>query len=399
MFSNIEAYAGDPILTLVETFMEDPRPKKINLGIGLYYDEEGRIPLLDLVKRVEIVLAADGVTRGYLPMEGLGAYRASVQNLIFGADCGVVKSKCVATIQTVGGSGALKVGADFLKRYFPNSGIWVSDPTWDNHRSIFDGAGIAVSDYPYYDAKTGGVRFHEMIAKISSLPEQSIVLLHPCCHNPTGVDLSRSQWKQLFPVLLNNRLIPFFDMAYQGFGDGIVEDAWAVRALADAGGTFFLANSFSKNLSLYGERCGGLSIVCPDVEQANLVLGQLKFTVRRNYSSPPAHGGYVVARILGDTLLAAEWDGEVAQMRERIKTVRQKLYEVMSTRIPDRDFSYFIKQRGMFSYTGFSPKQVDELREKHAVYLVHSGRICVAGLNTKNVDYVADSMSAVLGNV
>lgn len=399
MFSHIEAYAGDPILTLVETFMEDPRPRKVNLGIGLYYDEDGRVPLLDLVKRVEIALAADGVMRGYLPMEGLGAYRASVQNLIFGVDRGVVKSKRVATIQTVGGSGALKVGADFLKRYFPNSGIWVSDPTWDNHRSIFDGAGIAVSDYPYYDAKTGGVRFHEMIAKISSLPEQSIVLLHPCCHNPTGADLSRSEWQQLFPVMLNNRLIPFFDMAYQGFGDSIAEDAWAVQALADAGGTFFVANSFSKNLSLYGERCGGLSVVCPDVEQAKLVLGQLKFTVRRNYSSPPAHGGQVVAQILGDTLLAAEWDGEVARMRERIKTVRRRLYEVMSTRIPGRDFSYLIKQRGMFSYTGLSAKQVDELREEHAVYLVRTGRMCVAGLNTRNVGYVADSLSAVLGNV
>lgn len=230
MFSHIEAYAGDPILTLVETFTEDPRPKKVNLGIGLYYDEDGRVPLLDLVKRVEIALAADGVMRGYLPMDGLGAYRASVQNLIFGADSGVVKSKRVATIQTVGGSGALKVGADFLKRNFPNSGIWVSDPTWDNHRSIFDGAGIAVSDYPYYDAKTGSVRFYEMIAKISSLPEQSIVLLHPCCHNPTGADLSRSELKQLFPVMLNNRLILFFDMAYQGFGDSIAEDAWAVQA-------------------------------------------------------------------------------------------------------------------------------------------------------------------------
>jgi aromatic-amino-acid transaminase len=396
MFKHVDAYAGDPILTLVETFMKDPRPNKVNLGIGLYYDEDGRIPLLDVVKRSEIALAAEGATRSYLPMEGLAAYREGVQKLVFGAGHAALAAKRIATIQTIGGSGALKVGADFLKRYFPNSQVWVSDPTWDNHRSMFDGAGIVVNDYPYYDAKTGGVRFAEMLAKIASLPERSIVLLHPCCHNPTGVDLSREQWLQLIPVLVEKRLIPFLDIAYQGFGDGIEEDAFAIRTLADAGGTFFLANSFSKNLSFYGERCGGLSVVCPDAAQAELVLGQLKFTVRRNYSSPPTHGGQIVARILGDAALAAEWQGEVAAMRERIKAMRQSLYEVLSARIPGRDFSYFVKQRGMFSYTGLSAEQVDTLRETHAVYLVRSGRICVAGLNTKNVGYVAEAFAAVM---
>ncbi|MCF8198143.1 MAG: aspartate/tyrosine/aromatic aminotransferase [Sulfuritalea sp.] len=396
MFNHLDAYAGDPILSLVETFMKDPRSNKVNLGIGLYYDEDGRIPLLDLVKRTEVSLAADGLTRSYLPMEGLAAYREHVQQLIFGADREAVKSKRIATIQTIGGSGALKVGADLLKRYFPDAGVWVSDPTWDNHRSMFEGAGIKVSDYPYYDSKTGGVLFPEMLAKIASLPERSIVLLHPCCHNPTGVDLSREQWQQLFPVLLEKKLIPFFDMAYQGFGVGIDEDAWVVRSFADAGGCFFLANSFSKNLSIYGERCGGLSVVCPNAAQADLVLGQLKFTVRRNYSSPPNHAGQVVARILGDRALAGEWDGEVARMRDRIKVMRKSLHEVLSARCPGRNFNYFLQQKGMFSYTGLTPEQVDTLREQHAVYLVRSGRMCVAGLNTKNVAYVAEAMAAVM---
>ena len=396
MFNHLDAYAGDPILSLVETFMKDSRPNKVNLGIGLYYDEDGRIPLLDLVKRTEVSLAADGLTRSYLPMEGLAAYRERVQQLIFGADREAVTTKRIATIQTIGGSGALKVGADLLKRYFPDAGVWVSDPTWDNHRSMFEGAGIKVSDYPYYDSKSGGILFPEMLAKIASLPERSIVLLHPCCHNPTGVDLSREQWQQLFPVLLEKNLIPFFDMAYQGFGVGIDEDAWVVRSFADAGGCFFLANSFSKNLSLYGERCGGLSVVCPDAAQADLVLGQLKFTVRRNYSSPPNHAGQVVARILGDSALAAEWDGEVARMRERIKIMRKSLHEVLSARCPGRDFDYFLQQKGMFSYTGLTPEQVDTLRDQHAVYLVRSGRMCVAGLNTKNVAYVAEAMAAVM---
>ena len=396
MFQHIDAYAGDPILSLVETFLQDPRPNKVNLGIGLYYDEDGRIPLLDVVKRTEIALAAAGLTRSYLPMEGLAAYRETVQRLVFGADRAAARDKRIVTVQTIGGSGALKVGADLLKRYFPDSGIWVSDPTWDNHRSMFDGAGIAVHDYPYYDPKSGGVRFAEMLATLSSLPERSIVLLHPCCHNPTGVDLSQDQWRELFPVLIKKRLIPFFDMAYQGYGDGIDEDAWAVRALADAGGNFFVGNSFSKSLSLYGERCGALSVVCPDQAQADLLLGQLKFTVRRNYSSPPTHGGLIVSRILGDAASTGEWHAEVAKMRERIKAMRRSLHEVISARLPGRDFGYFLNQRGMFSYTGLSPAQVDTLREKHAVYLVNSGRICVAGLNMKNVAYVAEAMAAVM---
>jgi len=396
MFEHVDAYPGDPILTLVETFHQDPRPLKVNLGIGLYYDEEGRIPLLDSVQKAEAAYAATPSPRPYLPMEGAADYRAAVQRLLFGADSAALKAGRIATIQTIGGSGALKVGADLLKRYFPASEVWVSSPTWDNHRSIFEGAGIPVHDYPYYDAATGGVCFEGMLATLQTLPTQSIVLLHPCCHNPTGVDLSQAQWRQVIAVAAARRLIPFLDIAYQGFGDNLDDDAYAIRAMADAGVSFFVSNSFSKNLSFYGERCGGLSVVCKDAEEATRVLGQLKFTVRRNYSSPPLHGGRITAAVMNDAGLYAQWVGEVAEMRERIKAMRQKLYDVLCAKVPGRDFSYFIKQRGMFSYTGLTPRQVDRLREEFAVYLVGSGRICVAGLNNRNVDYVASSMAAVL---
>lgn len=396
MFEHVDAYPGDPILSLVETFHKDPRAEKVNLGIGLYYDEEGRIPLLGSVRKAETALAAYPASRPYLPMEGDPSYRKEVQKLLFGATSTALKAGRIATIQTLGGSGALKIGADLLKRYFPNSEAWVSAPTWDNHRSIFEGAGIAVHDYPYYDETTGGVRFDEMLAVLQSLPAQSIVILHPCCHNPTGVDLSKGQWQQLIAVAVARNLIPFLDIAYLGFGDGLEEDAYVIRAMTDAGLSFFVSNSFSKNLSLYGERCGALSVVCRDAEEASRVLGQLKFTVRRNYSSPPMHGSQIAAAVLMDDELHSEWEGEVAAMRKRIKAMRQKLFEVLSARLPERDFNYFIRQRGMFSYTGLSPEQVDRLREEFAVYLVRSGRICVAGLNRHNIAYVASAFASVL---
>lgn len=396
MFEHIDAYPGDPILTLMETFQQDTRPHKVNLGIGLYYDAEGRLPLLDTVRRAEARIAENPGTRSYLPMEGGAEYRAAVQKLLFGADSPALVAGRVATIQSLGGSGALKVGADLLRRYFPASDIWVSSPTWDNHRSIFEGAGFLVHDYPYYDAATGGVDFVGMLATLRTLPARSIVLLHPCCHNPTGVDLSREQWQQLIAVIAEGRLIPFLDIAYQGFGDGLDEDAYAIRALVEAGISFLVSNSFSKNLAVYGERCGGLSVVCQDAAEASRVLGQMKFTVRRIYSSPPVHGGRIVTAVMNDAGLYADWVQEVATMRERIQAMRQKLHAVLSARLPGRDFSYFIKQRGMFSYTGLNPAQVDRLREEYAIYLVRSGRICVAGLNEGNVDAVAGAMAEVL---
>jgi aromatic-amino-acid transaminase len=272
----------------------------------------------------------------------------------------------------------------------------MSDPTWDNHRSMFEACGFAVHSYPYYDAATGGVAFDRMKATLEGLPARSIVLLHACCHNPTGVDLTRAQWDQLIPVLAQRGLIAYLDLAYQGFGEGIEEDAYAVRALANAGLAFFVANSFSKSMSVYGERCGALSAVCPSAAEAALVLGQLKFTVRRNYSSPPLHAAGIVARVLGDAALRSQWEGEVAQMRERILAMRRALHAALTRKLPGRRFEYFLTQRGMFSYTGLTPAQVDELRERHAVYLIRSGRMCIAGLNARNVATVAEAIAAVL---
>jgi aromatic-amino-acid transaminase len=396
MFQHVEPFAGDPILSLNEDFQKDPRPHKINLSIGIYFDDAGRIPVLESVKRAEALVVAANGPKPYLPIEGAANFRGGVQQLLFGADHEAVLSGRIATIQSVGSSGGLKVGADFIKRWFPASGVWVSDPTWDNHRSMFEGAGIAVQTYPYYDAASGGVRFAEMLAALRALPPKSIVLLHACCHNPTGVDLSRAQWDELIPLLTSRGLIPYLDLAYQGFGDGIDADAYAVRALAAAGASFFVANSFSKSMSVYGERCGALSVVCPDARQAELVLGQLKFTVRRNYSSPPIHGGQIVARVLGDAALRPMWEGELAAMRERILAMRRALHGVISAKVPGRDFGYFLTQRGMFSYTGLSAAQVDRLREEFGVYMVRSGRICVAGLNHANVEPAAAAMATVI---
>ncbi len=396
MFEHIPPFAGDPILSLNEDFQKDPRPNKINLSIGIYFDDAGRIPVLESVRRAEALVVAKGGPKPYLPIEGAANFRGAVQQLLFGAGVDAVTSGRVATIQSVGSSGGLKVGADFLARYFPGSQVWVSDPTWDNHRSLFEGAGLTVNTYPYYDAATGGLKFDAMLAAIARLPARSVVLLHACCHNPTGVDLSAAQWDQLIPVLREREVLPYLDLAYQGFGDSIAQDAYAVRALAAAGLSFFIANSFSKSMSVYGERCGALSVFCPDAAQASNVLGQLKFTVRRNYSSPPIHGGQIVATVLSDPELRPLWEGELAAMRQRILAMRQRVHAVLTSKVPGRDFSYFLTQRGMFSYTGLSPEQVDVLREKHGVYLVRSGRMCVAGLNSNNVEATAVAFAKVL---
>jgi aromatic-amino-acid transaminase len=396
MFQHLDPYAGDPILSLNEAYGRDPRPHKINLSIGIYFDDRGHIPVLGCVREAEAQLLAESAAKPYLPIEGAPACRREVQRLLFGADHEALRSNRIATLQTVGSSGGLKVGADFLKRWFPASAVWVSDPTWDNHRAMFEGAGFTVNTYPYYDAATGGLKFDAMLSALRALPARSIVLLHACCHNPTGVDLSAAQWQQLVPVLRERELLPYLDLAYQGYGDGIVEDAFAVRALASAGLSFFIANSFSKSMSLYGERAGALSVVCPDAAEAELVLGQLKATVRRNYSSPPIHAGLVVAKVLSEPKLRADWEADVAAMRERILAMRHSLHAVLSAKLPSRNFDYFLTQRGMFSYTGLSAAQVDRLREDHAVYLVRSGRMCIAGLNSRNVEATAAAMAAVL---
>jgi aromatic-amino-acid transaminase len=394
MFEHVDAYAGDPILSLNEAFQKDPRTAKINLSIGIYFDDEGRIPMLASVREAELAVVNAAGARPYLPMEGAANFRSAVQALLFGE--GHAAANRTVTIQAVGSSGGLKVGADFIKRYFPASKIYVSDPTWDNHKAVFEGSGIAVETYPYYDATTGGLRFDVMLEALSKAPAKSVVLLHACCHNPTGVDLTNAQWDALIPVLRERELLPFLDMAYQGYGDGLVEDTYSVRALAAAGLSFFVANSFSKNMSLYGERCGALSVVCPDAAQAANVLGQLKATIRRNYSNPPAHGGQVVAKVLTDPKLRKQWEAEVVEMRTRIQAMRKSLHEVLSARLPGRDLSYFLTQRGMFSYTGMTAEQVDRLREEFGVYLIRSGRMCVAGLNTRNVEATAEAFAQVM---
>ena len=396
MFEHVQPYAGDPIFALVDAYNADPRPAKVNLSIGIYFDEQGRLPVLPSVQLAEQRILAAGGAKPYLPMEGDAVCRAQVQALLLGAGHSAISESRVATLQTVGSSGGLKVGADFLKAWLPDAQVWVSDPTWDNHRAMFEGSGFTVNTYPYHDAATGGLRFEALLATLQGLPRRSIVLLHACCHNPTGVDLSPAQWDALIPVLRQRELLPYLDLAYQGFGLGIEEDAYAVRALADAGLTFFVANSFSKSMSVYGERCGALSVVCATPAEAALVLGQLRFTVRRIYSSPALHAARIVAHVLGDADLRPLWVAELAAMRQRIAAMRLALHDRLQALVPGQDIGYLLSQRGMFSYTGLSAAQVDRLRDQHAVYLIRSGRICIAGLNTGNVGRTAEALATVL---
>ncbi|WP_151994217.1 aromatic amino acid transaminase [Buttiauxella massiliensis] len=397
MFQKVDAYAGDPILSLMERFKVDPRSDKVNLSIGLYYDENGVIPQLQAVAQAEERLNATPHGASiYLPMEGLNSYRSAIAPLLFGANHPALLEGRIATIQTLGGSGALKVGADFLKTYFPNSQVWVSDPTWENHVAIFGGAGFEVNTYPWFDTETNGVRFEALLETLQTLPAQSIVLLHPCCHNPTGSDLTDAQWDVVVEILKARELIPFLDIAYQGFGAGMEEDAYAIRAIASAGLPALVSNSFSKIFSMYGERVGGLSVVCEDADAASRVLGQLKATVRRNYSSPPNFGAQVVSAVLNDEQLKANWLAEVETMRRRILDMRQALVSVLKAEMPERNFDYLLQQRGMFSYTGLSSEQVDRLRDEFGVYLIASGRMCVAGLNSNNVQRVAQAFAAVM---
>lgn len=396
MFEKVESYAGDPILSLVADFNNDKRDNKINLSIGYYYDEQGVVPQLDCVKIARDYLYKHKTgAQLYLPMSGLDSYCQAIQSLLFGDNSTSLKDQRIATIQTLGGSGALKIGADFLHRYFPNSEVWVSDPTWENHIAIFNGAGFKVNKYPYFDPATCGVKFTEMLETLNSLPAKSIVLLHPCCHNPTGVDLTHAQWDQVIEILQTRDLIPFMDIAYQGLAESIDDDRYAINKVAELGLCGFVSNSFSKTFSLYGERVGGLSVLCEDQQSAKRVFGQLQATVRRNYSSPAAHGAYIVSHVLNDPELKVLWFNEVAAMNVRIASMRLTLVESLKSAVPNRNFDFILKQRGMFSYTGFSKEQVAQLRDQFAVYLVASGRMCVAGLNKNNVYRVAEAFAAL----
>ncbi|PVZ11295.1 MULTISPECIES: amino acid aminotransferase [unclassified Pseudomonas] len=394
MFEHLPLYAGDPILGLMGEFAEDPRPNKVNLGVGIYYDEAGLIPLLPSVREAEDALVAEHTPRTYLPQEGSAAYRKVVAELLFAGS--VLPTHGVAVIQTVGGSGALKVGADLLKSAWPDSAVWVSDPTWDNHLGIFQGAGFEVKRYPYFHPQTRRFDFEGALAAFQALPAKAIVLLHPCCHNPTGVQPTREQWLPLLDALQARDAIAFLDIAYQGFGDGLDDDAWLVRECARRGMQFLVSSSFSKTFSLYGERVGALSLhtVKADVDR---VFGQMKLNVRRNYSSPPMFGATLVAKVLGDARLNAQWQGELAEMRERITAMRAALVEGLKARLPGRDFDFLAHQQGMFAYTGLSAEQVRRLKATHGVYAVETGRICIAGLNASNLSQVIEAFAEVMG--
>ncbi|RJG01051.1 aromatic amino acid transaminase [Noviherbaspirillum sedimenti] len=396
MFEHFPRYPGDPIFSLVDRFRQDPRPEKVNLSIGLYYDDAGNVPKLESVRIAEQALQAETQACIYQPMAGAANYRQAVQEVLFGAAHPKVTAKHIATAQTIGGSGALKLGSDLLKQYFPESQVWVSDPSWDNHAAIFSGSGFTVNRYPYFDAASSGVNFAGMTACLEQLPARSIVLFHPCCHNPTGVDLTPAQWDDVVRICVARELIPFCDIAYQGLGQGMEEDAYAMRAMADAGLSFFVSNSFSKTFSLYGERCGALSIVCKDAEEADRVLGQMEFTVRRSYSSPPTHGGQIVARVLLNPQLNAMWRAEVGAMRARILQMRQALQDQILILRPDAQVGFITAQRGMFSYSGFFATHAQALRDRFGIYLLDSGRICITGLTTGNVRRVAQAVVEVM---
>lgn len=396
LFASVELAPRDPILGLNEQYNADTRPGKVNLGVGVYYDDEGRIPLLGAVRKAEIARVEAAAARGYLPIEGIAAYNKGAQALLLGNDSALAAEGRVLTTQTLGGTGALKVGADFLKQLLPQSKVMISDPSWENHRALFERAGFKVENYPYYDASTRGLNFDGMLAALKAAPEQTIVVLHACCHNPTGVDPTPEQWKQIAEVVKARKLVPFLDIAYQGFGEDLDQDASVVRLFAGMDMTMFISSSFSKSFSLYGERVGALTVVAGDKDEATRVLSQLKRVIRTNYSNPPTHGGIVVANVLNTPELLAEWKQELAGMRDRIRLMRKQLVEKIKAQGAAQDFSFVLQQRGMFSYSGLTSAQVDRLREEHGVYAVASGRICVAALNSRNIDVVAAAIAAVL---
>jgi aromatic-amino-acid transaminase len=393
--ATVELAPKDPILGVTESFVADKNPRKVNLGVGIYTDDSGKIPLLECVKRAEREVTDRAAPRGYLPIDGIADYDRAAQALVLGADSEAIKSSRAVTVQALGGTGGLKVGADFLRRAAPGAKVWISDPSWENHRALFELAGFAVEVYPYYDAKARGLDFDAMAAALDKLPAGAIAVLHACCHNPTGVDPTPEQWARILGIVRARGLVPFLDLAYQGFGDGLDADAAVVRSFAATPGPLLVASSFSKSFSLYGERVGALTVVTGDAGEAARVLSQLKRTIRANYSNPPMHGGQIVTTVLGSPELRALWEAELATMRNRIKLMRAMLVERLHERLPESDFRYILRQRGMFSYTGLTKEQVARLRTEFSVYLIDTGRICVAALNSRNVDDVAAAIAAV----
>jgi aromatic-amino-acid transaminase len=396
LFSAVEMAPRDPILGLNEQFAADPNPNKVNLGVGVYYDENGKLPLLACVAAAEQQLVESAKPRGYLPIDGIAAYDRAVQGLVFGADSPIVESRRVATVQALGGTGGLKIGADFLRRMNPGAKVLISDPSWENHRALFMQAGFEVGNYPYYDAPGRGIDFAAMRAALEAAPAGTIVVLHACCHNPTGYDLTPAQWAETVGIVKARGLVPFLDMAYQGFGQGIAEDGAVIGQFVASGLDFFVSTSFSKSFSLYGERVGALSVVCATAEEAARVLSQLKIVIRTNYSNPPIHGAQIVATVLSTPALRAQWEHELAAMRARIKTMRRALVGTLSAAGVTQDLSYITRQQGMFSYSGLNVTQMQRLRSEFGVYGIDSGRICVAALNPKNLDAVARAIASVM---
>jgi aromatic-amino-acid transaminase len=396
IFAAVEMAPRDPILGLNESFNADPRTTKVNLGVGVYFDDNGKIPLLNAVKIAEKARLEAMPPRGYQPIEGLAAYNQAVQALLFGQESSLLAEGRVVTAEALGGTGALKVGADYLKRLLPQATVYISDPSWENHRALFESAGFPVDVYPYYDATTRGVNFDAMKEKLNVLPAGSIVVLHACCHNPTGADLTEEQWREVIAAIRAQGLVAFIDMAYQGFADSIAEDALALNLFAASGLQFFVSSSFSKSFSLYGERVGALSIVTANKDESARVLSQIKRVIRTNYSNPPIHGGAVVAAVLATPELRQMWEDELAGMRVRIRTMRVSLVEKLKAKGVAQDFSFVAQQRGMFSYTGLSSEQVERMRSEFGIYAVSTGRICLAALNSKNIDYVAEAISEVI---
>ncbi|MCI0392041.1 MAG: aspartate/tyrosine/aromatic aminotransferase [Acidobacteria bacterium] len=395
-FAYIEQAPPDPIIGLTEAFNNDSNPAKVNLGVGVYQDASGVVPVLKVVREAESRWYQEEATKSYLPIDGLPAFNKEVQKLIFGAGSQVIAESRAVTFQGLGGTGGLKIGADFLKRFFPHSEVWISNPSWENHQMLFESAGFKVNSYPYYDAETRGLDFNGMLETLKRLPARSIVLLHACCHNPTGVDLSKEQWPLVIDVVRQMDLVPFLDFAYQGFGESIDADAFAVRAFAESGIPTLIANSFSKNFSLYRERVGALTIITASAEESKRVLSQVKRIIRTTYSSPSSHGAQLVAMTLADADLRKDWEAELAQMRQRILQMREKLVASLIEKGVEQDFNFIKNQRGMFSYSGLTQEHVKSLREKYSIYLVNTGRICVAAINDKNIDYICDAIAHVL---
>ena len=396
LFASVQLAPKDPIFGLTEAYTADQRPGKVNLGVGVYYTDDGKVPLLKAVLAAEQEVVAKQSPRAYIPIEGPNPYNSAVQNLLFGADSPLIKEGRVVTAECLGGTGALRVGGDFVKRLDTGAPAAISAPSWENHRGIFESAGYQVLEYTYFDPKTRGVDFDGMVKSLESFPAKTLVILHACCHNPTGADLTAEQWKKIISICQTRQLIPFLDIAYQGFASGIEQDGAAVRMFADSGMSFFVSSSFSKSFSLYGERVGALSIVTQSKEESARVLSQLKRVIRTNYSNPPTHGAAIVATVLNSPTLRQMWEDELAEMRERIKAMRHGLNQKLAASGVQQDFSSIEAQRGMFSYSGLTADQVAKLQEQDGIYALSTGRICVAALNTKNLDRVAQAIARVL---